>query len=67
MKITRTSTISGITRSMDLPVTEEQVKRFNSGELIQNVFPDLTDDEREFIMTGITADEWDEIFPEDQQ
>lgn len=30
--------------------------------LIQNVFPELNADEREFLMTGITAQEWDENF-----
>lgn len=32
--------------------------------LIQNALPDLTADEREMLMTGITASEWDEMFAE---
>jgi hypothetical protein len=28
--------------------------------------PHLTPDEREFIMTGITEEEWDELFSEDE-
>jgi hypothetical protein len=33
-----------------------------NGSMIQIAFPYLSADEREFLMTGITADEWDEIF-----
>lgn len=36
------------------------------GELIQDAFPFLTYDEREFILTGITAGEWDELFGEEE-
>ena len=32
---------------------------------IQNIFPHLTPGQREFIMTGITDDEWDETFKEE--
>jgi len=28
--------------------------------------PDISADEREFIMTGITLDEWDAMFGEDE-
>lgn len=64
MNITRTSMLSGVTRTMWLPVTEEQISEWQNGGLIQNVFPDLTADQREFIMTGVTADEWDNAFSE---
>lgn len=63
MKIVRTSQVSGITRSVDLDVTEEQMRRFKARvELIQDIFPNLTADEREFIKTGITKEEFDSLF-----
>ena len=62
MKITRESMFSGIQRTMELDVTQEQLKNWEDGMLIQNAMPNLTDDEREFIMTGVTTDEWDEYF-----
>jgi calcineurin-like phosphoesterase family protein len=37
------------------------------GYHIQDAFPYLTEDEREFILTGITADEWDELFGEEEE
>jgi len=62
MKVTRTSIITGTTRTMDLPITEEQMALYESpnAPLIQSVFPHLSNDQREFIMTGITQAEWDE-------
>lgn len=37
---------------------------WQSGTVIQRAMPHLSADEREFIMTGITPSEWDEIFDE---
>lgn len=64
MLITRISMLSGKTHQMDLDVTEEQMMRFKEGELVQNVFPNLSPEEREFILSGSTPEEWDEAFAE---
>lgn len=65
MIVTKISTISGNVNSMDLPITQEQLNRYNEGtELIQNVFPNLTPDQREFLISGITANEWATTFGE---
>lgn len=63
MTITRTSNLSGVTRTRDLPVTEDQMARFQSGvATIQDIFPQLSPSDREFIKTGITDEEWDAAF-----
>ena len=63
MLIKRKSKMSGIEHVMDLNVTEEQIASFELGEgLIQNIFPKLTPSEREFLITGITDDEWYSLF-----
>ena len=67
MLITRLSMVSGKTHTLDLPVTEEQMAAFNRGKLIQDAFPDLPAPLREFILTGITPEEWDETFPEEDE
>jgi len=68
MLITRTSVISNITRSLDLPITEEQYSKWYNRELlIQDAMPNLTDDEREFILTGITSEEWDATFKQEDE
>ena len=48
---------------MDLPVTQQQMDRWEAGELIQNVMPDLTAEQREFLISGVTPPEWDRMFP----
>jgi hypothetical protein len=50
--------LSGVTRSRDIDVTEEEYDRWRSGVLIQRAMPHLSDVDREFIMTGITEEEW---------
>ncbi len=62
MEITRISAYSGICRTRLLDITEEQLAAYDNGALIQNAFPNLTDEEREFFMTGITPNEWTEMF-----
>lgn len=64
MLITRTNPFTAEVVTLDLPVTEEQVAEWNApnSRHIQQVFPNLTPDEREFILTGITAETWDAIF-----
>jgi hypothetical protein len=64
MIITRKSVLSGKLRSMDLPITQEQIDRWRNGGLIQLVMPNLSADEREFFMTGISPEEWDDAFGE---
>ena len=62
MLITKTSPFSGNTNSMEIEVTQEQLSSWENGTLIQNAMPNLSADEREFIMTGITPEEWDSAF-----
>ena len=66
MLITRTSQISKTQSTLDLDVTQEQLtrieNRFFTGELIQNIVPNLSKEEREFLITGITPKEWNELF-----
>jgi hypothetical protein len=67
MTITRTSLFSRVTRTLDLPVTEAQLDAWASGELIQNAFPDLSPDDREFLKTGIIAEEWEAMFAGEEE
>lgn len=67
MLVTKVLSYSGEERTIDLPITEEQIKAFENGEHVQNAFPHLNADQREFILTGMTPDEWDRLFPESDQ
>lgn len=62
MLITRKSLISGRITTMDLPITDDQIAEFDRGALIQDAFPNLTPNQREFILSGITPEEWDATF-----
>ena len=68
MLITRISRISKTHNSMELDITYEQLDRVNnrhiSKELIQDIVPNLSKEEREFLITGITPKEWNELFNE---
>jgi hypothetical protein len=66
MQITNISQLSGKEHTMELDVTIEQLERFENrrenGEYVQTIFPNLTKEEREFLLTGITPIEWNEMF-----
>jgi hypothetical protein len=65
MQITRKSVISGIQRTVEIPVNPEDFIAWQSGYgNIQDLMPYLSMDHREFILSGITAEEWDTAFLE---
>lgn len=43
-------------------MTQAQIDDWQSGTLIQNAMPHLNADDREFLMTGITPEEWEKTF-----
>jgi hypothetical protein len=67
MNITRTSLLTKVTRTRDINVTPEQMARYEAGMKIQDAFPHLNADDREFILSGITPEEWDEHMGEDDE
>jgi hypothetical protein len=40
--------------------------KWQAGALIQNTFPTLNGEQREFILTGTTEEEWNEMFPKEE-
>ena len=64
MNITRVSTLTGEENTLRLPVSQVQMERWEMGELAQDVFPHLSSSQREFIISGITEEEWDHAFGE---
>lgn len=62
IEVTRISPLTGNVNKMYLDITQEQVAEWNAPakerRLIQDIFPNLNDDEREFIMTGYTPADW---------
>ena len=66
MKVARVSPVTGVMNYMEIPATPEQLERWGGGELIQNVMPHLTADEREFLVSGCTPEDWDHLFGDEE-
>lgn len=67
VQLTRKSQLTGNMNTMLLNTTKEQIERYANGEgLLQEMFPNLNVDEREFIKTGITPEEWLKAFGSDE-
>ena len=64
MLIEKQSMLTGVRRIVDMPITSEQFNNWQGGMLIQDAMSNLTDDQREFIVSGITAKEWEQAFGE---
>ena len=68
MQIIRKSVISGIQRTMDIPVNPEDFVSWQAGYgNIQDLMPYLTDEHREFILSGITTEEWETAFGDEDE
>jgi len=68
MYITKISQLTGVEHTMDINITESELIRIQnrreSGELIQNIVPNLSMTDREFLMTGVSNEEWVRMFGE---
>tara|TARA_R110001606_G_scaffold110738_1_gene236954 strand:+ start:646 stop:888 length:243 start_codon:yes stop_codon:yes gene_type:complete len=65
LSVTKPSMLSGLENTMVLDITFEQYDAWRDGTLIQDAMPNLTPDEREFLMTDITSEEWDNEYKEE--
>lgn len=68
-RLTRTSIITRRDNTMILPVDSDRVADWLKARrddplgapLVQDAFPDLSDEQREFLLTGVTPDEWNQM------
>ena len=63
-EVIRTSPLTGNTNTMYMDISDDQINEWNDPNrtrLIQDIFPNLTEVEREFIMTGYTVADWKEM------
>ena len=60
IKVTRQSILTRKMNTMELPILQEHLDMYDTigGLLVQNVFPNLSADQREFLINGVTPDEW---------
>ena len=65
VNVIRVSPLTGKSNIMQLDITLDQLHQWENGlGLIQDIMPNLTASEREFIMSGMTDDDWNEAFGE---
>lgn len=66
MKIRRKSSISGIHRTMDIDVNPKDYEMWEKGYLnIQDAMGYLKQEDRDFILSGITPTEWANMWKEE--
>ena len=66
MLIVRRSPFSGKLIRKELNVTPSQFDAWQRGVSLKKAFPDIGEDDQEFIKTGISGDEWDSIMLGDE-
>ena len=70
IKVTRTSPFTGNVHTLEIPCTQEEFDEFESpyrARPIQQIMPNLSADLREFLMTGITPEEWNKFIGSDDE
>ena len=68
IQVTRQSIITRKINTMELPITQEHLDIYETvGDiLIQDAFPNLNVEQREFLLSGITPQEWNDTFGEEE-
>lgn len=63
VKVSGTCTVTG--KLYEVTVPRSRYDEWRAGALIQNVLPHHTPDEREFLITKLTPDEFEQLFGEE--
>jgi len=67
MLITKRSPFSGVVHAREIDITGHHLWLWKEGgKLIQEAMPHISADDREFLMTGITPEEWTEYLGNDE-
>ena len=61
MLVRRKDPFTGLHNTLDLNITQEQIDEWRAGAFIQDVMPNLTPSQREFLITGIWDDSWEKF------
>jgi len=67
MVVVYTDPCLGCGASATFVMTEEQFFRYQSGEPVQHVFPNWSDDDREMLVSGTCPTCFEETFPEEEE
>lgn len=61
MQITRRSPLTGLANTREINITHGQLTAWHSGQLIQDACPNLSAEDREFLISGLTPEDWQAI------
>jgi hypothetical protein len=65
VRIRKCSNLTGNWHDREVPVSQHDLDQwYATGISVQRAFPHLSADDREFLLTGITPEEWAGMFPE---
>lgn len=67
MLIGRTSPLTGQINHRDVDVTPDEMRAWQGGKYIQNAMPRASADDREFVLTGHTPEDWSILFPSEEE
>jgi hypothetical protein len=70
MILVKKSNITGNLNQMEIPVQPDKYEEWLQSKKkphIQDFFPELSDEEREFILNGITPEEWNEYIGDEEE
>tara|TARA_R100000935_G_C2811916_1_gene155389 strand:- start:304 stop:501 length:198 start_codon:yes stop_codon:yes gene_type:complete len=62
MRIAMKSILTGNITTRHIPVTHGQIMRWREYGSIQKAMPHVDAEDREFLISGITPEEWDKYF-----
>jgi hypothetical protein len=67
MEIIKRSQFTGKISARDINVTDEQLANWTNGMLIQDAMPNISAEDREFLITGATPEEWEELYGKEEE
>lgn len=68
IQVTRQSVLTRQINTMELPILQEHLDIYDTvGDiLVQDAFPNLNAEQREFLISGITPQEWNDTFGKEE-
>lgn len=64
-KVTGPCKVTGQIQSVSF--SAEGYEKYRNGALIQNAFPELSPDEREFLISGTSKEGWEKLFGSEEE
>jgi hypothetical protein len=65
--VTRLTNVSKKVHTMRINMTFEEHRAWQSGAVIQRALPRATPEQREFLLSGTTPEEWAILFPPEKE